>query len=91
MTGTIDDTRYQGIRRYNLIAAALHALQAGLILALANDFTLPVTGTYLEGPPGTTPGETVTILDTPVGLAVAGEMFQGHNHMLVINGFSPSL
>jgi hypothetical protein len=72
MTGTIDDTRYQGIRRYNLIAAALHALQAGLVLALANDFTLPVTGTYLEGPPGTTPGETVTILDTPVGLAVAG-------------------
>jgi hypothetical protein len=65
-------SRIRGLRRYNLIAAAFHAVQAALVVALANDFTLPVTGTYLEGPPGTVPGETVTILDTPVGLAVAG-------------------
>ena len=69
---TTDDSRYGSLRRYNLVAAALHAVQAVLVVALANDFTLPVTGTYLEGPPGTTPSETVTILDTPVGLAVAG-------------------
>jgi hypothetical protein len=60
------------LRRYNLIAAAFHAAQAALVLALANDFTLPVTGTYLEGRPGTTPGDTVTLLNSPVGLAVAG-------------------
>lgn len=71
-TPTDDEARYSSLRRYNLIAAALHAVQAGLVVALANDFTLPVTGTYLEGPPGTTPSDTVTILDTPVGLAVAG-------------------
>lgn len=64
--------RLARLRRYNLVAAAFHAVQAGMVVALANDFTLPVTGTYLEGPPGTVPAETVTILDTPVGLAVAG-------------------
>jgi hypothetical protein len=61
-----------GLRRWNLTAAAFHAVQAGLVLALANDFTLPVTATYLEGPPGTTPSDAVTLLDTPIGLAVAG-------------------
>lgn len=66
------DTTYTRLRRYNLVAAAFHAVQAVVVLALANDFTLPVTGTYLEGPPGTTPSESVTILDTRVGLAVAG-------------------
>ena len=65
-------TRYTSLRRYNLIAAAFHAVQAGLVVALSNDFTLPVTGTYLAGPPGTTPSESVTVLDTPIGLAVAG-------------------
>ena len=69
---TDDEARYSSLRRYNLIAAVLHAVQAGLVVALANDFTLPVTGTYLEGRPGTTPSDTVTIIDTPVGLAVAG-------------------
>ena len=56
-----------GLRRYNLIAALFHAAQAALILALANGFTLPVTATYLAGPPGTTPSDTVTLFDTPSG------------------------
>lgn len=64
--------RFTGLRRYNLLAAALHAAQAVAVVALANSFTLPVTGSYLTGPPGTAPGETVTLLDTPIGLAVAG-------------------
>ncbi|HWS57035.1 MAG TPA: heliorhodopsin HeR [Actinotalea sp.] len=63
--------RYRSLRRYNLVAALFHALQVAAVLALANDFASPVTGTYLVGPPGS-PGETVPILDVPVGLAVAG-------------------
>jgi hypothetical protein len=66
------ESRYTSLRRYNLIAAAFHAVQAVLVVWLSNDFTLPVTGTYLEGPPGSAPSETVTILDTPIGWAVAG-------------------
>jgi hypothetical protein len=35
--------------------ALLHAIQAVAILALANEFTLPVIGTFLTGPPGVEP------------------------------------
>jgi hypothetical protein len=61
----------QGLRRYNLVAAAIHAVQAVLVLALANDFTWPVTATYLEGPPGTTPADQVVLWDLPVAIGVA--------------------
>jgi len=54
------------------VAAALHAVQAAIVLALANGFSLPVTAHDLAGPPGTLPSDAVTLLDTPVGLAVAG-------------------
>lgn len=43
------------LRRYNLGMALLHAIQAVAILALANEFTLPVIGTFLTGPPGVEP------------------------------------
>jgi len=59
------------LRRYNVIAAVVHAAQAVAVVALATSFSLPVTGTFLAGPPGT-PGETVTLFDVRVGLAVAG-------------------
>jgi hypothetical protein len=41
----------RGLRRFNGAMGVLHALQAAAILFLANDFSLPVTATYLEGPP----------------------------------------
>ncbi|GIG40622.1 heliorhodopsin HeR [Cellulomonas phragmiteti] len=63
--------RFRALRRYNVIAAVAHAAQAAAVLALSNDFALPVTGTYLEGPPGTPGGERVEILDLPLGPAVA--------------------
>jgi len=60
-----------GLRRYNLVAAAIHAVQAVLIVLLSTDFTLPVTATYLEGPPGTTPADQIVLWDLPVALGVA--------------------
>ncbi len=39
--------RYSGLRRYNIIAAVVHAAQAVAVVLLATDFTLPVTATYL--------------------------------------------
>lgn len=41
------------LRRYNGVMAAIHAGQAVAILLLATAFALPVTGTFLQGPPGT--------------------------------------
>ncbi len=71
-TTPVPPERLAGLRRYNIIVGLVLIAQAVAVAALANDFTLPVTASYLEGPPGTTPGDPVTLLDTPVGLAVAG-------------------
>ena len=64
--------RFRSLRRYNVIAAVAHAAQAIAVAVLSNDFALPVTATYLEGPPGTPGGEQVQIFDLPLGPAVAG-------------------
>jgi len=68
----VDPVRLAGLRRYNIVVGLILLAQAAAVAALANDFTLPVTASYLEGPPGTTPGDPVTLLNTPIGLAVAG-------------------
>jgi hypothetical protein len=62
---------FRGLRRYNLIAAALHAAQAVAVLLLANGFTLPVTATYMTGPPGTPPGEPTTLFEVRIAWGVA--------------------
>jgi hypothetical protein len=52
----IDDrARYRRLRAYNLIMGLLHAAQGVAVLLLSNDFSLPVTATFMEGPPGTVP------------------------------------
>jgi hypothetical protein len=66
-----EDDRYRGLRRYNLIAAAFHAAQAVAVVLLSNGFTLPVTASYLQGPPGTQPTDRVTLFDVRVGWGVA--------------------
>jgi hypothetical protein len=43
------------LRLYNLGMGALHAIQAVAVLALSNEFTLPVIGTFMTGPPGVEP------------------------------------
>lgn len=61
----------KSLRTWNVIAGFAHLAQMIAILVLANDFTLPITATYLEGPPGTPPTETVTLLNSPIALGVA--------------------
>ena len=50
----------------------LHAVPAAAVLVLATGFALPVTASYLAGPPGTPPLDPVVLFDIPTGLAVAG-------------------
>jgi len=59
------------LRRWNIIAGFAHLIQLTLILILANDFSLPITASYLEGPPGTFPGDQVTLFDSPLAIGVA--------------------
>ena len=66
-----DRSRYARLRTFNWVAAVVHAAQAVAVVVLATDFTLPVTATYLSGPPGTPPGDQVTLWDVPTALAIA--------------------
>jgi hypothetical protein len=59
------------LRRWNIVAGFAHLTQMFLILFLANDFTLPVTATYMDGPPGTPPLAQVTLFDSPIAWGVA--------------------
>ncbi|MEI7549201.1 MAG: heliorhodopsin HeR [Actinomycetes bacterium] len=59
------------LRRFNLIAGLFHLLQMIAVIALANDFSLPVNATYMSGPPGSTFAAPVTIFSVLIGPAVA--------------------
>jgi len=67
----ITAAQQSSLRRWNVVAGLAHAVQAVLILVLSSDFTLPVTSTYILGPPGTTASETVTLFNSPIALGVA--------------------
>lgn len=47
-----DEERIARLRWFNLAMAVLHAGQAGVMLALSNALSLPVTGAFATGPPG---------------------------------------
>jgi len=70
-TTPVEPSRLAGLRRYNIIVGLVLIAQAVAVYLLSNDFTLPITASYLEGPPGTLPGDPVTLFNSPIGLAVA--------------------
>ncbi len=51
------------LRSFNVAVGLAMLAQAAVILALANDFSTPVTATYLTGPPGGAPGALEVIAD----------------------------
>ena len=60
------------LRRYNLAAGFLHLAQAVAIVVLANSFALPVTATYMTGPPGPGVGrQTETLLHLSFAWTIA--------------------
>jgi len=63
--------RMRSLRTWNISAGFAHLVQMVLILVLANDFTLPVTASYLAGPPGTPNADPVVLLDSRVAWGVA--------------------
>jgi hypothetical protein len=64
-----DDRRLGRLRRWNIIVGLILAVQAAAIAFLTNGFSLPVTSTYMTGPPGTPP-ELHTLFDLPLGWGV---------------------
>jgi hypothetical protein len=52
-----------------------HAIQGILILALANNFALPVTATFLDGPPGADQPTLYTLFEIRIAWGVAAFVF----------------
>jgi hypothetical protein len=61
----------KALRRDNTVMGVLHLVQALAVLALTNAFALPVTATYLGGPPGPVPEDQVQLFEIRTGWAVA--------------------
>ncbi len=74
----IDESRrFTGLKRFNLVMGMLHALQGALMLGLSNDFTLPITRSFLKFNEATQAleSQTVTIIDVRFGPLVALFLF----------------
>jgi len=72
---TAQEARFRNLRAWNLAMGALHAVQAVLVLILANDFALPVTATFLSDAPGVNPPELTQLFEIRIAWGVAGFLF----------------
>jgi hypothetical protein len=69
------DTTNRRLRRLNLVMGLFHAVQGVAILLLANEFALPVTATFLEGPPGAATPELHDLFEIRIAWGVAAFVF----------------
>lgn len=69
-TGVTED-RLAGLRAWNLGLAGLHLVQAVVVVLLAGAFSITVTSSIPEGPPGTAAPAPNSLFDVPIGGAVA--------------------
>jgi hypothetical protein len=70
----VTDATFSRLKTWNWVMGALHAVQGAGVLALATDFTLPVTAAFPEGPPGT-PAEASTLFEISIAWGVAAFLF----------------
>ncbi|MCP3996119.1 MAG: hypothetical protein GY722_13825 [bacterium] len=63
------------LRRLEVVMGFFHAIQAVAVLALANSFALPVTATFLDGPPGSGDTSIETLFDISITRSVAILLF----------------
>lgn len=70
-----DEQRLGRLRWWNLIVGLIHLTQGIVIIALSNDFTLPITAQFLGGPPGSEFTEREVLWDVPIGIGVAIFLF----------------
>ena len=68
---TPSDASLRRLRIANVVAAVAHLAQLVAIVVLATDFTLPITASYLQGPPGSAMSEPVVLWDVPIAIGVA--------------------
>ena len=85
--------RATSLRRWNLGIGLVHALQGVAVVALATAFVLPVTATFMEGPPGSPAGAPTTLFDVSVAWGVALFLFlsAGFHWLVSTPGRLPAL
>jgi hypothetical protein len=81
-----DDPKFRTLRKWNIALTVLHLVQAIAILALATDFALPVTASFLQFDPVTqTLAPTIsTLFDLPIAPLIAIFLFtSAFDHFLL--------
>ena len=63
------------LRRWNALLAFAHAAQGVAILLLANGASIPITWSFVDGPPASGSEQTTTLVELPFGPAVAAFLF----------------
>lgn len=67
----LTDAQILPLRKWNLSAGLLHFASLIAVLALSNNFSLPVTATYMTGPPGSTSTNPILLFSNNVGYTIA--------------------
>jgi hypothetical protein len=96
-TESSDVEKYRRLKTFNLAMGVLHLVQGIAMLALSNDFTLPVTRGFLEAVPGTGQGGMPTLVpasevlfDLRIGPLVASFLFvSAIAHLLIATALYP--
>ncbi|MDF1542394.1 MAG: heliorhodopsin HeR [Anaerosomatales bacterium] len=70
-----EEARFRRLRIYNVVMGLFHLGQGVAIAVLSNDFSLPVTTSFLQGRLGTPLGAPETLFEVPLGFAVATFIF----------------
>lgn len=71
----LPESSQSSLRRWNVGIGGLHAVQGILVLALATAFVLPVTASFMAGPPGTPAAVPTTLFDVSLAWGVALFLF----------------
>jgi len=77
------EQRFRQLRIWNIVVGLILAVQAAMVAVLTNDFSLPVIGTFIEGPPGTLPG-TQDLFSIPTGWGVFAFLAISAGALLII-------
>lgn len=69
--GNLSVEELRSVRLWNFSAGLLHLASAITVLVFSNNFSLPVTATYMTGPPGASSADPVLLFNNNVSYTIA--------------------
>jgi hypothetical protein len=85
----LDSAAAARLRRLNVVVGSVHAVQAVVLLTIATSVSLPVTGSFLVGPPGAGEYDDATIGSLRVDWLVAAFLLLAAIDHLTLSGGRP--